>query len=285
MKLHQQIAILNLIAFAAAFLFSMLGQTDIVGQYSMAEISAMHETAITPAGFTFSIWALLYLALAVMTVGHVLIAFRKPENYVVNRELEIMGPLFATNQAAIALWVYFWLNNYVGISLVLILVQLLSLYGIGQRLRLLNPKLGKTSLFLTQFPLSMYFAWITIATLANFAAWIHSLGWLASVSADVYMGYILLLVAIAVGFSTIYFRHNVFFGLVYIWAFYGIVMKRMQIDDTAYSYIVYLCAVGIAVFLLSIIVVVLRFRNIEAKPYQLRKKTSTSNSFKPEENS
>lgn len=284
MKLHQQNALLNVITFAVAFLISMLGQTDILGQYSMAEISAMHETGITPAAFTFSIWSLIYLSLLAMVVGHLYIAFKLPENYVVNRELQLIGPFFAVNQLAIGLWVYFWLNNYIGISLLLLMVQLFTLYVIGQRLSLLNPKLGKVSLFLTQFPLSIYFGWITIATLANFAAWIHSLGWLTDVSADVYMSYALVLLAIVIGSLTVYFRHNIFFGMVFIWAFYGIVMKRMALDNPLYSYILYLCAIGIAIFLLVIINVSLRFKRIEEKPHRPRKKATSSNTFKTGEN-
>lgn len=284
MKLHQQIALLNLMTFAVAFLISMLGQTDILGQYSMAEISAMHQTGITPASFTFSIWSLIYLSLAVMVIGHLYIAFKKPEDHVINRELQIIGPFFAVNQLAIGLWVYFWLNNYIGISLLLLLVQLYTLYVIGQRLSLLNPKLGKVSLFLTQFPLSIYFGWITIATLANFASWIHSLGWLTDVSTDTYMSYVLVLLAIVIGYLTIYFRHNIFFGIVFIWAFYGIFMKRMELDDPLYSYIVYLCVVGIAIFLLCIIRVALRFKRIEEKPHRHRKKAILSNTFKTGDN-
>lgn len=285
MKLHRQIALINLLTFLSAFLVSMLGQTDILGDYYMSEISAKYGTGITPAAFTFSIWSLLYTSLFVMVIGHLYLAYKKPENYIINRELQIIGPVFAINQLAIGLWVYLWLNDYIGLSLVLILVQLYTLYVISQRLSLLNPKLGKVSLFLTQLPLSLYFGWITIATLANFAAWISSLGWLAETHLDVYLSYVLLLVAIAVGAVTIYFRHNIFYGLVFIWALYGIAMHRLEIGDPRYGNITYLSLFGIVVLLLLIIRTVIRFKKIEEKPYRIRKRPSVTNTFKSDENS
>ena len=272
MQYIKQLAILNVITYFFAFLISMLGQTGVVGSYTMAEISMKYESGITPADFTFSIWSVIYVGLFVMVGFHLIQAFRKSENYITNKEISLIGVVFAVNQLAISLWIYTWLNDMPGISLALLLIQLFTLFVIDRRLQMLNPKKGKVSLFITQLSLSFYFGWITIATLANFAAWLVSLGWLVSGAVDLYVSYALLFTATAVGSVVVYFKHNIFFGLVVIWAIYGIIMKRFAVGDEFFYSLLYLGAFGMIVILLAIIKTVLNYANIKEKPYLNDKK-------------
>ncbi|WP_134089366.1 hypothetical protein [Olivibacter sp. XZL3] len=253
MRYIKQLAVINFVSYCFAFLISMLGQTGDVGGYTMAEMAAKYKSGITPAAFTFSIWTLIYIALFVMLVVHLVKAFTKSQQYITNQEVFLIGLSFSANQFAIATWVYTWLNDMPGLSFALLIVQLFTLYYIARRLRLLSPEKGKLSLFVTQLPLSIYFGWITIACLANFAAWLVSMGWLANPAADLYLCYALLLTAGALGAVIVYFRHNVFYGIVVIWGIYGIVMGRFEEQDAYYHSLVYVGAFGIITILLAII--------------------------------
>lgn len=280
MSYVKQLAGLNIIAFVFAFMISMLGQTDVIGGYNMAEISDKYESGITPADFTFSIWSVIYIALSVMTIFHLVQAFKQPEDYITNRELKLIGGVFALNQFVISLWVYTWLNDMPGVSLALLLVQFFTLYVIDRRLRLLNPKKGNISLFITQLPLSIYFGWITVATLANFAAWLISLGWLANPSLNLYVSYALLMVAAMMGLVVVYFKHNIFYGIVIIWAIYGIIMKVMERGEAHYHSLVYLGAFGIILILLAIIKTAVSYSAIQDKPYREERRGWRHNTFK-----
>ena len=130
MQYIKQLAILNVITYFFAFLISMLGQTGVVGSYTMAEMSMKYESGITPANFTFSIWSVIYLGLFVMVGFHLIQAFRKSESYITNKEISSIGVVFAVNQLAISLWIYTWLNDMPGVSLALLLIQLFTLYVI-----------------------------------------------------------------------------------------------------------------------------------------------------------
>lgn len=272
MRYIKQLAILNASTYIFAFAISMLGQTGMVGNYTMAEISAKYESGITPASFTFSIWSIVYLSLFVMVGFHLIQAFRKNENYITNKEVSLLGVFFAINQLSISLWVYTWLNDMPGTAFALMLVQLFTLYVIDRRLQMLNPKKGKVSLFITQLSLSIYFGWITIATLANFAAWLASLGWLASDMVNLYLSYALLFTAIGVGSVVVYFKRNIFFGLVIIWAIYGVIMKRFEVGDEFFHSIVYLGAFGIVIVLLTIIKTIINHASMKEKPYLKNKR-------------
>ncbi|GAA4791572.1 tryptophan-rich sensory protein [Olivibacter ginsenosidimutans] len=272
MRYVKQLAILNLVTFIFAFVLSMLGQTAVVGVYTMAEMSAKYESGITPANFAFSIWPLIYLALAAMLIYHLVQAFKQNETYITNKEIVVIGLMFAINQLAISAWIYTWLNDLPGVSCLLLLVQWYTLYCIDRRLQLLNPKKGKTSLFITQLPLSLYFGWITVATLTNFAAWLVSLGWLTNIQINLYVSYTLLMVTIGIGAVVVYFKHNIFYGLVIIWAIYGVIMKQLEMGNEAFQSLVYLGSFGIIIVLLVLIKTTVAYSSVEEKPYRKRKK-------------
>ncbi|MCL4638878.1 MULTISPECIES: hypothetical protein [Olivibacter] len=271
MRYIRQLAIINFISYCFAFLISMLGQTRDIGGYTMGEMSAKYESGITPAAFTFSIWSVIYTALFLMLIVHLIKAFSEQQQFVTNQEVFQIGFSFSINQLAIATWVYTWLNDIPGLSLVLLLVQLFTLYYMAKRLQLLIPQKGKLSLFITQLPLSIYFGWITIACLANFAAWLVSLGWLANPAVDLYVSYALLLTAAVLGTVTVYFKHNIFYGLIIIWGIYGILMKRFEEADPYFHSLIYVGAFGIILILLAIIRSILNYSNTQKRTFLSRK--------------
>ena len=59
----------NIIAFALMVLVNGLaGGTKIIGGKLTADISNAHPTLITPAGYVFSIWSVIYILLGVFVV-------------------------------------------------------------------------------------------------------------------------------------------------------------------------------------------------------------------------
>jgi translocator protein len=51
-----------LITIGLTTLMSVPGSPYLIGGMTQADISAMFSTAVTPAGFTFAIWSLIYLS-------------------------------------------------------------------------------------------------------------------------------------------------------------------------------------------------------------------------------
>ena len=51
-----------LITIGLTTLVSMPGSPYLIGGMTQADISAMFATSVTPAGFTFAIWSLIYLS-------------------------------------------------------------------------------------------------------------------------------------------------------------------------------------------------------------------------------
>ena len=51
-----------LITIGLTTLVSITGSPYLIGGMTQADISAMFATSVTPAGFTFAIWSLIYLS-------------------------------------------------------------------------------------------------------------------------------------------------------------------------------------------------------------------------------
>ena len=66
----------NLVAFAFVILINVLANALPFNDQTQVEISARYPTLFTPAGFTFSIWSIIYLALLVFVIWQALPAQR-----------------------------------------------------------------------------------------------------------------------------------------------------------------------------------------------------------------
>jgi len=131
--------------------------------YNTGELSALNPTGFTPAGWVFSIWSLIYLGLLAFSIASVVGAerFRLRAAPIVNAYL--------LNAAANIGWIFAWHYRHVELSFALMLVILVTLIVIVGRLRD-RPSPSWREFLTMDGPFSLYFGWITTATLANLGA-------------------------------------------------------------------------------------------------------------------
>jgi hypothetical protein len=249
MKKTRILAVLNALCFLVHLVPAQLSQLRLFHGKTIGEVSDTYPTLFTPAGITFAIWGLIYLALAVFCMYHLVQAFRAGADHPANADLGRMGYLFILNNLATGAWTIAWLYEWLLVSVALMLVQLVTLVLLHLRLGIYDPARSPASRWCTQFPLSIYFGWICIATIANISATLAGLGWdgLGLPAA----GWTVLLLAGAT-FLTVFLvlrRRNPWVGLVSAWAFYGIVLKHQQL--AAGSGILLMAWIGMATVLLA----------------------------------
>ncbi len=233
------LSIFNTIAFLLAFAVSNLSQWGLLGlPNTMATVSAKYETVFTPAGITFAIWGIIYISLFLFCIYHVFQAFTQHADQRVNQDVKKMGGLFVINNLATAIWVFAWLNEWLFPSVILMFIQLISLLAIHIRLNIYNPRRALTGKVFSQFPLSIYFAWICIATIANTSAYLVSIKWDGWGITPEHWAIILIGIASLICLFMVFVRRNVAFALVVMWALYGIILKRQQIDAQTYEQVI-----------------------------------------------
>ena len=103
-------------------------------------------------------------------------------------------------------------------------------------------------------PFSVYLGWISVATIANTAAVLTAAGWNGFGIPAAVWTVIVLAAAAGVALAGLFLRKDFMFGLVFVWAFLGIWLKRSApyrafVPEVAYTALVVLVltAVGVVI--------------------------------------
>jgi hypothetical protein len=260
MKRIRTLAILNAVAFLIQLSVSWLTQSRMINSEDVGQVSDKYPTLFTPAGITFAIWGLIYLSLGAFCIYHIIMAWRRQTGQPPNQELQAIGNLFVLNNLATAAWLYAWTHEWIALSLGLIVFQLFTLIAMHIRLHIYDKdKLPGSKLF-TQIPLSIYFGWITVATIANTDVYLSVTGWGKMGVSDAYWTIFLIGLAVFMAILVVLIRRNISYGLVFIWALGGIVIKRM--GDAAHPYPEILLAAETGMIVLSVVCLLQLARNM-----------------------
>jgi len=187
------------------------------------QISDSYPNLFAPAGITFSIWGLIYLLLAGYTVYHLEI-FQKQKSLIREGLLIKIGVLFSISSAANAIWIFAWHYEILSASMMLMLVILTCLILINQILR--KEVLTATEKVFVKLPFSVYFGWITVATIANATALLVSTGFDGLGLDQAAWTVIMISAGAVIGIAAMLRNRDIPYGLVIIWAYAGIIIKH-----------------------------------------------------------
>lgn len=220
---------LNLLAILAAFGINVLANISPLNGKTIGEISnsVFREVLITPANYAFAIWGLIYLGLISLGVYQALPRERH------NNNLRRIGYLLVLASLAQIAWVVLFQYQLFTLSLVAMLGILLPLILIYLRLEVGLRRLPRIEKWLIQIPLSIYLAWISVATIVNVATTLFALGWKGwGINPEVWSA-IALLAGAAVAAIVSIQRADLAFVLVIVWAFIAIAVRQASINFIA----------------------------------------------------
>lgn len=226
----------------------LAGGTTLLNGVDTAAVSDSYPNLFAPAGVTFAIWGVIYVLLAGF-VAYVLGWKRTKKTAIDTKKLTSVTQLAVLNFGLNALWIFAWQYNVIWLSVVLMLALLVSLIMIVQTLRPI--KLKGWEYALVRLPFSVYFGWITVATVANVTTWLVSMKWDgAGLSEGTWMVAILL-VAAAIGLVTAFRNRDLAYLAVFIWAYAGILVKHLSPHgwNGAYPSTIITLAIILAVFI------------------------------------
>lgn len=214
-------------SFVVMLVVNALAMTTVLGGQTTAEVSDKFPTLFTPAGFTFSIWSIIYTLLLAYTVYQLgLVRVRKP--LVKPAVLDDITPLVIANFWLNIAWLFTWQYQLLTLSVVLMVGLLVSLIMITQRLSRLEVT-PRERLFVT-LPFSIYFGWITVATVANISTWLVSLHWDGFGIAPQVWTVAVLFVATVIGLATALRNRDCAYLAVFVWALFGILLKHLSVS-------------------------------------------------------
>jgi hypothetical protein len=236
--------ITNLIFLLLTIFVNFLANYLPINGLSSGEVSDLYQNPFTPAGFTFSIWGVIYTLLIIFII------YQFVGKGKINQEFST-GPYFIIASIANGGWLYLWHNQSIPLSMLVILILPLSLFQIFKRLHqyqnyTLSEYLG------LKLPFSIYTAWVTVASIANFMALLvyFKNDWPANfLNIAAIIG---ILIGLAIAIKILDKYKSIAFALVVIWAYIGIIGAQLSYQWPGMTIII-TAGISILVILIKII--------------------------------
>ncbi len=173
-----------IIATIGTLAVNWLASTGKIGNILPKEVSDKYYTSITPAGYAFSIWGLIYLGLIAFSIYQALPS--KAERFRNLRSIYILSCV------ANCAWIYLFHFEMMTASLGVMFVLLLSLVFINLSAR--NSESTAETL-LVSTPFALYFGWVTVATILNFTIALKKFGFEPSETTTTILACVLIVIA------------------------------------------------------------------------------------------
>ena len=214
-------------------------------------LSDQYPNLFVPAGFTFSIWGLIYTLLAIFIIYQLKITLRKD----IQRSsfIELIGPFFFVSSIANIGWIFAWHYEIVFLSLLFMLLILGSLIAIYLRLNIGKSSSTKSEKYLVHLPFSVYLGWITIATIANVITLLVDLNWNKFGLGEQFWAVAAIATGIAIALRVLLARKDIFYCLVVDWALLGILIKRLVVSDVPDNGVIIISIIGLVMISTGIV--------------------------------
>lgn len=193
-----------------------------LGGTTSAEVSNEVFTWFTPAGYVFSIWSVIYIGLAVW-----LVAYSGEAGH--DEPLGSLGvgktaALFVASCALNITWLALWHFEIFVPSVIVIAALLVVLGALYLRVQ------AESTRLVDKVPVSLYFAWLSVATVADIAHVITRF-----TGAEMSIAQPISTVALAIAFFAlaVYMKrrfNDYAFGAVIVWAVVGIGVHLMGVN-------------------------------------------------------
>lgn len=214
----KKLAIVNLISLLFVFLFNFLTGSGYINGLSQQAISDKYTTLITPSGYAFSIWGVIYTLVAIAIIL-MLMRYREQEY---SDTIHAISYWFLLSSIANVLWTISFSYLQIALSTVLIFILLISLVMILKNIS----KLDSSTKAIFPLAFGLYAGWVLIASVLNVAVTLVKVEWSAFGLSPSLWANIILIVAIFIVFIVTYYTKNIIIPLPVAWAYFAIYTKE-----------------------------------------------------------
>lgn len=205
---------------AYVFMVAMNGLANVLPFFgrTTGEVSDAFPNLVTPLGYAFSIWGLIYILLGLMVVRTVSLS---PEAFT-DPSMKLFLYAFIVSSLLNPGWLLAWHALRPGIALAVMLALLSSLivaYMFAPDERMLK------------VPFSIYLGWISVATILNITIVLSVSGLGDTVATAAYVIGVLLIGTVA-AMTVLALRGDVPYTLVFVWAYTAIFLRHLSEDNT-----------------------------------------------------
>ena len=163
-------SLINIALFCAMVFLNYLANALPLNGVTQKQISADYQIYLTPAGYVFAIWGIIYLGLLAFVITQAL------PRYLNDRRLRTLDLPFVSSCLCNMTWLTVWHYRYVPLSVVVMLGLLGSL--MWAYVRLDKQRQSDTQpVWFVERTFSVYLGWVCLATMLNIAVLLYTMGW------------------------------------------------------------------------------------------------------------
>lgn len=234
---EKRLAILNVTAYVWMVALNALAILLPMNQITTQEISNLYHHILTPAGFTFIIWSVIYVLLLMMVL------------YLLKGQGESVNQLsgwFILSSIANGFWIMAWHYDLLWLSLILTSVIVISLAIVFRRLqeeRKHSKKMMKK--IMVSLPISIYFAWSVVAWIENFAVVLVQGKYSGFGMTQVFWGNIAIAVVLGITVIVLEWYKDIAFALTICFALFGVWVQLNQSSESFWIQGMALISIGV----------------------------------------
>ena len=226
-----------------------------INNISAGGVSGLYPTYFTPAGYTFSIWGIIYLFNLVFIIYAVLKQITGQSDYPSEKIISLYVISCLVNIG----WIFSWHFQLMILSIMLMIILLLILIVLYQEV-LDRSRKTVWEYIATVMPISLYLSWIVVATVANAAVTLTALQWNGFGIAGHYWASIMICAAAIINIFILIRKKDIFFNIVFLWAALGIISARRaemshESNIVAISALCTMCMVFILILVTRFIII------------------------------
>jgi len=222
--------LLNTILLLGALFINFCAATGKLNGITIGEISDQYYNLITPAGYAFSIWSVIYFLL----IGFVVQNWIEWKQNKPVKTYKKVGVWFLINCTFNILWVVLWVHGYTAASLVLMFSILVTLIAIVLQLNMSLWQAPIRTIIWTRWPFTIYLGWIILASVANTSAYLVSVGWNGFGLPNTTWAIIMITISSLIYLVLVFKRNLKETAFVGIWGFIAIMVKQNQEHGLVY---------------------------------------------------
>lgn len=239
----------NVLGYILTILVNALANILPINGQGTGEVSDAYPNLFAPAGFTFSIWGVIYLALGLFVI-YQLGFFSKGRQ----EHLKIVARIkwsFLIASLANSAWIFAWHYEQMFKSVLIILILLISLLDIYEAVNK-EPAQSSIERISVQGAFSIYLSWISVATIANITTFLVSINWNGFGISIQTWAMIVILVATVLTLSYVFNKHDIPYACVTLWALFGILYKHLTFFKGDYKGVIVVTIMSMVIILISI---------------------------------
>lgn len=244
-KLAHILALANILWFVVMIVINYQAVNLPIGGMTTGQLADLYPNLFTPAGLTFSIRGLIYLALFGFVIRQMIDLSKKKSHNITQK----IWPRFLLSCATNIGWIFAWHYQQVALSMLILIAFLIIVIVIGYKVQLGQKLWTRKEKLLVQVPFSLYQWRLSVAVIANIAARLVHIGWGMRGMNDIFRTILVIIVAALLALRKLKKQHNIIFALVVLRAFLGIIIKRVSIDPIYASSIIW--TLGVCMVLIS----------------------------------